>query len=329
MGATCVIQELPSHMCKEVAMEQCSQNNVESLKQTMLKHEAMFREQVRELHRLYQVQRLMMAEAKRKDFAILGYSAVPSSSKDSFSCSFSYNSIKLALETRLWHASNEPLNVSRCDQKDLILKTDQGFPTTPLENNLSHDVVNCEHSVRRSIKAERRIFDLERPAEDYMDDELEENLQEECTLRMGVKQSGPEFWSKLANGIPERGNKVYLSLGTGCDSNVDVPPTNNRAVSLEECIRGEKGLLKCPRSSEGISFFPMASSMRNEGLSQEAPFCPKPILSGKRHLGVLLGLNQESWQDSVSMPDMLKRDTKDEGKRRGSHLTLKLVIGPH
>eukprot|EP00249_Psilotum_nudum_P019606 c27338_g2_i3 orf=437-1201(-) len=254
MGATCVIQELPSHMCKEVAMEQCSQNNVESLKQTMLKHEAMFREQVRELHRLYQVQRLMMAEAKRKDFAIL---------------------------------------------------------------------------VRRSINAERRIFDLERPAEDYMDDELEENLQEECTLRMGVKQSGPEFWSKLANGIPERGNKVYLSLGTGCDSNVDVPPTNNPAVSLEECIRGEKGLLKCPRSSEGISFFPMASSMRNEGLSQEAPFCPKPILSEKRHLGVLLGLNQESWRDNVSMPDMLKRDTKDEGKRRGSHLTLKLVIGPH
>ena len=44
-----------------------AQHNKEVLKQTMLKQEEIFRGQVRELHRLYHVQKLLMAELRNKD----------------------------------------------------------------------------------------------------------------------------------------------------------------------------------------------------------------------------------------------------------------------
>eukprot|EP00249_Psilotum_nudum_P019604 c27338_g1_i1 orf=341-1516(-) len=322
---TSIIQELPPHVCNEVTMEQCSQKDKEILKQTMLKHEAMFREQVRELHRLYQVQRLMMAATKRGDLAILGYPAVPSSSKDSLPSSFSSDSIKPAIETELCYAINEPLNVSRRDCKDFFLKPDQGFPTKDLGNSLSHDINNCEHSVQSPFKAARRTFDLERPAEDYMDDELEEeNLQKEPMLRMGIEQNASECHSIPVNNSPGQGNEVYLRLGTGWDGNVDVLPANNPTTGLEECLRGETMLLKHQRSSEGISFFPMAS-MKKEHLSQETPFRPVPIYPSKSFLGGLLGLNQERWLDNVSMPGMVNGDIEDKGRKKEG-LSLDLAV---
>ncbi|EPS69402.1 hypothetical protein M569_05366, partial [Genlisea aurea] len=52
----------------------------DTLKQKMLEHEAVFKNQVCELHRLYQIQRNMMDEVKRKDLHNFQSSIEPASS---------------------------------------------------------------------------------------------------------------------------------------------------------------------------------------------------------------------------------------------------------
>ena len=55
------------NILKRGTMGQCSNNDFEILKHTMLKHQEVFRDQVHKLHRLYQVQKLLMAKLKKKD----------------------------------------------------------------------------------------------------------------------------------------------------------------------------------------------------------------------------------------------------------------------
>ncbi|KAK1353389.1 hypothetical protein POM88_052524 [Heracleum sosnowskyi] len=83
--------------------DECAGYEKDVLKQKMMEHEMVFKNQVYELHRLYRVQREMMEEAKRKELYNHHRSVEASSSSSIVPSQMSSD------EVRNWHTSSFPL----------------------------------------------------------------------------------------------------------------------------------------------------------------------------------------------------------------------------
>ncbi|CAA0833060.1 Plant protein of unknown function (DUF863 [Striga hermonthica] len=132
----------------------------DDLKQKMLEHEAVFKNQVCELHRLYRIQRDMMEEAKRKEKIDKNRASMEPAASSS-------NHHNSHLEARKWHMAGFPLLNSRVEivnSHTSCLRTNG--PTSKDPEGL------------RPSKARKKLFDLRLPADEYIDIQEGENLKE-------------------------------------------------------------------------------------------------------------------------------------------------------
>ncbi|KZV32345.1 hypothetical protein F511_22602 [Dorcoceras hygrometricum] len=157
------------------------ENDKDALKQKMIEHETVFRNQVHELHRLYRIQRDMMEEVKRKEFHVQLASIEPSSSS-------SQGFQRPSNDARKWHMAGFPLSNSGHGRTSILgveVVTSPVSCTERKENQTSQFLFpngstskDCEALDSRPLKVRRKLFDLQLPAEEYVDSEEGENLQD-------------------------------------------------------------------------------------------------------------------------------------------------------
>lgn len=315
--------ELHSQSCKEVAMEHDSEKDVEKLRQTMLQHEAMFREQVRELHRLYQVQRLMMTESKTKE-SVIYTSSDPRSSNGSLV--YSSESLKNG-ERHPWEAMNGSKISFRQAHQHVSSRPAQMYPSQPhVQINRSQEVIcHPERFVNsKSQKVVRRMFDLERPAEEYMDiEQEEEKYVDGDTLMLKETSTSNSFQAgtTILGQSLASGKDAHSSLSTCSERDVvgaTHGDTYGRDTKLFEENRRENHFLFERAGCSEVPFFPIVPSRTDFG-TQEALGSTTTVLPTKSLLGGLSGVNHESqWEDSGSQ----KRDFDDYESRRNVRQSL-------
>ncbi|KAH9626158.1 hypothetical protein KSS87_017682, partial [Heliosperma pusillum] len=153
------------------------------LKQTMLEHEAIFKDQVYELHRLYRVQRGLMDEVRRKDQFTCGMPSEASSSSSPVPSHLQFG------DAQRWNGSSHPLS-SPCSGRPIIAGPDtvQSSPNSvkgksiladpspsPSPFHSCYSPMTSEASEARPTKFRKRILDLQLPADEYIDtDDVEQ-----------------------------------------------------------------------------------------------------------------------------------------------------------
>uniref|UniRef100_F6HEZ1 Uncharacterized protein n=1 Tax=Vitis vinifera TaxID=29760 RepID=F6HEZ1_VITVI len=145
------------------------------LKQTMLEHEAIFKDQVHELHRLYRKQRNLMDEIKRKE---LHKQRVPVETSLSSS---PLSSQMPSEEARKWHIPGFPLINSVCASPSVSGTENSHHPLSFIKGNSSPAgpvqfqnggcSKDCEVLESRPTKLRRKMFNLQLPADEYIDTE--------------------------------------------------------------------------------------------------------------------------------------------------------------
>ncbi|KAL6543710.1 hypothetical protein OROGR_010207 [Orobanche gracilis] len=175
------------------------EHDMDALKQKMLEHEAVFKNQVCELHRLYTIQRDMMEKSKRKEINEHRSSMEPASSS-----SFHGSQVPLE-EARKWHMAGFPLLNTTYGRTSISGVKTVCSPTTCLKTNTTQPSQfvfqngsaskDCEGP--RPSKVRKKLFDLRLPADEYVYNQEEDNLKEceESNLSAGPScnpRSGPE-----------------------------------------------------------------------------------------------------------------------------------------
>ncbi|XP_021839309.1 uncharacterized protein [Spinacia oleracea] len=145
------------------------------MKQTMLEHEAIFKDQVSELHRLYRVQRDMMDEVRRKEQTKQRIPYETSSSSSPVPSQMQYEDVQR------WNGQNLPLSNSACGRPPISAPESSPYSAKGKSIQAStSSFPNCyspknSESESRPTKLRRRMFDLQLPADEYDDtDEVEQ-----------------------------------------------------------------------------------------------------------------------------------------------------------
>ncbi|XP_070016188.1 uncharacterized protein [Nicotiana sylvestris] len=204
------------------------------LKQKMLEHEAIFKNQVVELHRLYRIQRDMMDEIRRKGMHKLRSSMEPS-------CSSSHLGSQVPSEdARKWHITNFPLENSSYTRPSTSGTEIVNSPFSSSKGNgVQSGRVQMQNGYSskasdvleaRPSKVRKKLFDLQLPADEYIDTDENEPLRDNV---------GSSFPSYPSNGnyivAQESGNKLFLGGGAKSDSRKDASASNS-------CLRSSIGL---------------------------------------------------------------------------------------
>ncbi|KAF3627220.1 putative eukaryotic translation initiation factor 5A-4-like [Capsicum annuum] len=151
--------------------------NKDVLKEKMLEHESIFKNQVVELHRLHRIQRDMMDEIKREELHRLRASMDPSSSSSHI------GSQVPSEDARKWHITSFPSANSGCPRTFKLgtevvnspLRFSKGNSECQLRNGCSSNI--CEVLEVRPSKVRKMLFDLELPADEYNETDSSEQLQ--------------------------------------------------------------------------------------------------------------------------------------------------------
>lgn len=208
----------------------------EALKQKMLEHEAVFKNQVSELHRLYKVQRDMMEEVKRKELHKHRGSIEPASSS-----SLQGSQVR-SEENRKWHMAgfsllNSSYGKTPTSEIEVVkspMRDAKGSSTQtgqfPFQNgSTSKDV---EIMDARPSKARKKLFDLHLPAEEYIDTEEGEKLSENKVSNIAVYPCNGHPSSR-----PENSVKLVLDNHVGVRTDCRI-----NASASSSCLRGSVGL---------------------------------------------------------------------------------------
>ncbi|KAA8532945.1 hypothetical protein F0562_032938 [Nyssa sinensis] len=206
----------------------------DALKRKMLEHEAIFRNQVYELHRIYKLQRDMMDEIKRNE---LYKHRIPN---DTSSSSTLLASQMQPEDPQKWHIPSFPLansvsarsSISGAEINTSPLSCTKGNNTqvgaSPPENGCSSK--DCEVLEYRPSKVRKKLFDLQLPADEYID--TEEGEQSQDNKMSGISSYLPNRNHEIA---PESGVKLFPGGGVKIDCQRD----SSRSGS---CVRSFIGL---------------------------------------------------------------------------------------
>eukprot|EP00250_Pteridium_aquilinum_P008831 c18244_g1_i2 orf=1067-4768(+) len=158
--------------------EHHAEHGTENVKQTMLQHESLFKEQLHELHRLYEKQCVLMAESK-KGHACHPRSEPPSSNNSSVL--FNPDTVR-PQEDRSFGDTSVKKEVD--SNRNLCAFPSQIDDVKPYEVNAASKKQRCRPMFDLERPAEGwPMFDLERPAEEYLDVEVvEEKPRAACRL---------------------------------------------------------------------------------------------------------------------------------------------------
>lgn len=139
------------------------------VRRTMLEHEAVFKTQVLELHRVYRTQKDMMDELKRKQF-----------NKEWVQIEASLSSQATNDDVRKWKIPSFPLANSVYDRPSMSVVEDNGH--SPMKGSNSQGPVSWQNGASsksvevsevRPTKIRRKMIDLCLPADEYIDDNEE------------------------------------------------------------------------------------------------------------------------------------------------------------
>ncbi|XP_059648801.1 uncharacterized protein LOC132294818 [Cornus florida] len=263
----------------------------DALKQIMLEHEAVFKNQVFELHRLYRIQRDMMDEVKK---SVLHQQRIPI---DTSSSSIPSTSQLPSEDARKWQIPIFPLansvstkpSISGAEIVNSPLSCTKVNKTTtgpsPLQNGCSSK--DYEMLELRPSKVRKKLFDLQLPADEYIDTEEGEPSHD---------NKMPSIPSYLPNGnhkvAPESGVKLFLGVG---GVKIDRQEDASRSGS---CLRSSIGLADlnapihveeetAPASVDFLGRAPCHGEFRGPDLSvkSESQFLglPKKMLQNSQH----------------------------------------------
>ncbi|KAK7304663.1 hypothetical protein VNO77_42548 [Canavalia gladiata] len=137
--------------------------NKELLKQTILKHEAIFRDQIHELHRIYQKQRELMDEIKRNE--LHEHNLRLETSWSSSSLYYSQNLPQLTTQSSVLIAKSFQLPLASVEAKSRQL--------CPAPAAIKESLRDPELSESTYRKVGKKILDLQLPADEYVDSESE------------------------------------------------------------------------------------------------------------------------------------------------------------
>lgn len=171
----------------------------DELKQKMIHHEAVFKNQVHELHRLYKRQQDIMEEVKRKDFPKYHISIDTSSSSNLIPSQKPYE------DGNKWQI---PLANSPSARPSIFGVDISNSPLSCSKGNVSKD---CEVVECRPSKVRKKLFDLELPANENV--ESEEDNQASESSNFPPKENG--F-------VPKNGVKIFLDDGGKKDCNRNI-----------------------------------------------------------------------------------------------------------
>lgn len=161
--------------------DQVSGYNKEVLKQTMLKHEAMFRDQIHELHRLYRRQRELMNEMISDEL----YKCNVGLGKSQLNPVFSHCSTEYAQKTS--HAHGLPWVNPACDELPISGVGNVQLPLSSIQGKCrlecpdpaqTKGLENFELLESKCRKIGKKILDLQLPADVYIENEEEASLED-------------------------------------------------------------------------------------------------------------------------------------------------------
>ncbi|CAN4123218.1 unnamed protein product [Withania somnifera] len=151
--------------------------NKDVLKEKMLEYESIFKNQVVELHRLHRIQSDMMDEIKREELQRLWTSMDPSSSSSHLGSQVPYE------DARKWHVTCFPSANSGCARTSKLGTEVVNSPLSfskrngqcQLQDGCSSNI--CGVLEVRPSKIRKKLFDLELPADEYIDTDSSDQLQ--------------------------------------------------------------------------------------------------------------------------------------------------------
>lgn len=255
-----------------------AQHNKEVLKQTMLKQEEIFRGQVRELHRLYHVQKLLMAELRNKD----GTSKFNPPTRQTNPLMFQFGSDHIQSEGKrnFWDAlTGSVTDKDNIGYRQPIWGIDR--PQTFSSDFLGQSIPNVLQEIKdgsqdfyrlQPSRATCRTFDLEQPAMEYMNDKDTYPNEEDTALRIYVDDTAKLDKSSSFGMCLEPDTDVQLTLGTGWKKGKTERSGQQSHLSLglsfpelpREQTSQSTGLI----SSDEATLFPVAS-VKSETTDQE------------------------------------------------------------
>ncbi|TQD87219.1 hypothetical protein C1H46_027254 [Malus baccata] len=202
------------------------------VKQTMLEHEAIFKDQVIELHRLYRIQRDLMDEIKRKE---LHRNHIP---METSLLSSPLASQITSEDARKWHDSSFPLvnsvnagpsitGVEGTHSLSSAVKgNNQKIGLFPYQNGISSKVVEVMES--RPTKVRKKMFDLQLPADVYVDSDEGEQFTDEKASGTSTCQPNKNCKTTLGGGA-----KLFFCEGakTDCKGHVSRSDTCSRSTN--------------------------------------------------------------------------------------------------
>ncbi|MED6183457.1 hypothetical protein PIB30_038059 [Stylosanthes scabra] len=170
--------------CSNTA-DSCSVYDKDFVKRMMIEQEVTFKNQVYELHRLYKIQRDLMNEAKRKE---LYENHIPVEASYATRPSTSQSTTK---DDQKWHISSFPIGNSTCDKTSSLAVEGIHTPLRSIKGIDKHNELfsfpngssskDVELLESRPSKVRRRTFDLQLPADEYIDIEESERDNDEKT----------------------------------------------------------------------------------------------------------------------------------------------------
>ncbi|XAR65242.1 hypothetical protein NMG60_11009291 [Bertholletia excelsa] len=224
----------------------------DTLKETMLQHEEIFKHQVFELHRLYKIQKDMMDEVRRKKLHKHQISMETSSS------SSPVVSQMPSEEAQKWHKPSFPLvksfsarpSVSGAEIINSPLSCTEGNSAQagriPFQNGCS--LKDSEVSESRPSKVRRKLFDLHLPADEYIDTEEGEqsldNKASDCSSYLPSRnhKSAPGSSSKVEPdvGFPRSVSCLNSSVGLAdLNEPVQLAELTTTSVDFMGCTSGQ------------------------------------------------------------------------------------------
>ncbi|ESW30611.1 hypothetical protein PHAVU_002G167700 [Phaseolus vulgaris] len=225
------------------AADACSVHDKDVVKQTMLEHEAIFKNQVFELHRLYRIQRDLMDEVKMNDLH---------RNKISVETSFSTGPLASHITSedgKKWQIPGFPfVGSSTCARPSIsgvegihsplsynrVISRQAGlFPSPNGSSSKEVEILGF-----RPSKVRRKMFDLHLPADEYIDTEENEQPGDE-------KISGATKYLSDRNYKPEKGGDMNLFYGNGGQEDNTLRPERslrsvNGLADLNEPVQQEE-----------------------------------------------------------------------------------------
>ncbi|KAF7134923.1 hypothetical protein RHSIM_Rhsim08G0149900 [Rhododendron simsii] len=208
------------------SIDQFSVYGKEVLRQTILQHESIFRDQVRELHRLYRRQRELMDEIKRR--------MLSDRNLQSDSTAFLP---KISSEAVHGTSQNPSLPWVNPTASRLPASSAENFWSTSSFSELLRS--KCE-------KPKKKMFDLELPAEEYIDSEEEDQFQED---KVSEVSEMPCFPTKRIQEVSQKSDlERFPCRDPSSRRNCDLADLNE-PLGLEAEVAAESMDLNMPPSS--------------------------------------------------------------------------------